>query len=313
MSLRIALLGQAPLALDCLDRLRAAGHEIVAVFALPDAGRPDPLAQRARELGLHTIQRRYFQKADGTPIAAALAEYASLNVELNVLASMTSFVPSAITDRPAHRSICFHPSLLPRFRGGNALQWQILLDEHESGVTIFAPDHGVDTGPILVQRGGVSIEPHDTAGSLFFKKLAPLGAEALSEAVARIDKGEARAHAQDERHATFQGLVDERTAALDFQRRAVDVERWVRGCDPQPGAWAMLREQRVRLHDARLGPELPGAAPGEIHSISGEGMMIALRGGSMQIARVRADAGKESAHAFAQRTGLHAGERFTSP
>ena len=58
--LRIALFGQAPLAADCLDRLVAEEHELAAVYAPPDGARPDPLAARAREHGLHVIQRRFF-------------------------------------------------------------------------------------------------------------------------------------------------------------------------------------------------------------------------------------------------------------
>src|SRR5262245_17801401 len=175
MPLSIALFGQAPLALDCLDGLLAEGHRIAGVFAPPAGDRPDPLASRAEALGLRCFRRRYFQKRTGEPVAEALAEHRSLGADLNVLASFTYFLPAAIRDLPRHGSLCYHPSLLPRYRGGAALQWQVMLGEPETGVSIFIPDDGVDTGPIAVQRGGVQIAPDDTAGSLFFKKLHPLG------------------------------------------------------------------------------------------------------------------------------------------
>ena len=104
-----------------------------------------------------------------------LDEYRALGAELNVLAYVTAILPPEIVDHPPKRSLCFHPSLLPRFRGGNAMQWQIIEGERESGVTVFELDDGVDTGPVLVQRGGVTIEPWDTTGTLFFQKLYPLG------------------------------------------------------------------------------------------------------------------------------------------
>ena len=137
MALKLAIFGQAPVAVDCIDRLLAAGHEIAAVYAPEDGSRPDQLAARARELGLAVFQRRYFKKKTGEPIAAALADYEQLGVDLNVMASFTYFLPPEMTDAPTHGSICYHPSLLPRYRGGNALQWQIIDGEPEVGVSIL--------------------------------------------------------------------------------------------------------------------------------------------------------------------------------
>ncbi len=311
MTLRIALFGQAPLATDCLDRLLADGHQLVGVFAPPDAGRPDALAARAAELGLPLFQRRYFQKKSGEPIASALESYRSLGAELNVMASQTSFLPRAISDAPRHMSLCFHPSLLPRFRGGNAMHWQIIRGESKSGVSVFVPDEGVDTGPLVVQKGGVAIAPDETTGSLFFKKLCPLGVEALVEAVRLVDSGQAKPAAQDESRATAQGLVDDTLAALDLSRPAGELDRLARACDPQPGAYLKSGARAVRLFDARLEPGDAGA-PGTIVSVDERGLALALRGGVLRVGRVRADAGKEPAQDFAARTGLAAGARLES-
>jgi methionyl-tRNA formyltransferase len=307
--MRIALFGQAPLAVDVLDRLLAGGHEIVAVYAPPDTGRPDALAERAEAVGVRLLRRRYFQKKTGEPIAAALDEYRGLNAELNVLASMTSFLPRAITDGPPHRSVCFHPSLLPRYRGGNAMQWQIICGERESGVTVFVPDEGVDTGPVVVQKGGVSIDDTDTTGSLFFKKLYPLGVEALVEAVTQIAAGRAELTVQDEASATHQGLVDDAVAAVRLALGGDEVSRLVRGCDPQPGAYVRVRGEKVRLYGARLAQG--DGQSGTIVSLDEHGVGIALEGGVLLCGRVRADADKEPAQEWAARVGVTVGEPVT--
>ena len=304
--MRIALFGQAPLAVDVLDRLLADGHEIVAVYAPPDSGRPDALAERAEAVGVKLIRRRYFQKKDGSPIRAALDEYRELDAELNVLASMTSFLPSAITDAPPHKSVCFHPSLLPAYRGGNAMQWQIILGERESGVSVFVPDEGVDTGPIVVQKGGVTIDDTDTTGSLFFKKLYPLGVDAVVEAVKTIAEGGNNFAVQDESRASHQGLVDQAVAAVKLDRSVEEVSRLVRGCDPQPGAYVSVNGDKVRLYDARA-TEGQGEL-GSIVSIDDDGIGIALAGGVLVCGRVRADAGKEPAHEWAARAGVKVGD-----
>ena len=311
MALRIALFGQADFGKACLERLLSDGHKVAAVFAAPEGPRPDTLATHAESLGLPLTRRRYFQKKDGTPIPAALEAYRQLDLDLNVLASFTAFLPSAIANAPRHESICFHPSLLPRFRGGAALQWQIILGERESGVSIFVPDEGVDTGPIVVQKGGVKIGPEDTTASLFFKKLSPLGVEAIVEAAHRIDTGTATPTGQDESRATFQGLVDDSVAAIDLEAAAVQIDRLVRGCDPQPGAFVRLRGEPVRLYDARLELTEAGEA-GTIVSIDEGGLRLALRGGSLRVGRVRGERGKEAAYDFCQRRGLRTGDRLES-
>ncbi len=311
MSLRIALFGQAAFGRDTLERLRANGHEIAGVFAPPDAGRPDPLAARATELGLPLVRRRFYRKKTGEPIAAALAEHAALAPDLNVLASVQVFLPRELTDAPKHKSLCFHPSLLPRFRGGAALQWQLILGESETGVSIFVPDQGADTGPIVFQKGPVPIAPRETVTSLFFEKLQPLGVEALVEAVELVATGRARPEAQDESLATTQGLVDDSVAAIDLAKSAVEIDRLVRGCDPQPGAFLRFGATQVRVFDVALEPPAK-ATPGSVVGCDASGLVVALRGGALRIARVRGDGAKEPAQAFAARVGLAVGGRFES-
>ncbi|MFQ5699102.1 MAG: methionyl-tRNA formyltransferase [Myxococcota bacterium] len=312
MPLRIALFGQAAFGRDCLDRLLEEGHEIAGVLVPPDDRRPDPLAERAQALGLPTIRRRYFRRRGGAAIPAAVEAHAALRADLNVLASVTSIIPREISRAPARGSICFHPSLLPRFRGGSALQWQIILGERETGVTVFQVDEGVDTGPILVQRGGVSISPTDTTGSLYFDKLYPLGVEAVVEAASQIRSGAEKPMPQDESRATAQGLVDDSVAGLDLEAPAAAVDRRVRGCDPQPGAFVRWTGETVRLFDCGLEPCAKSDPPGTLLGIDEDGIRIALRDGTLRVGRVRADAGKEAAREFAARHSLRAGDRFES-
>jgi len=311
MSLRIALFGQAPIAIDCIDLLSKANHEIVVVYAPEDGRRPDALAEHARSLDLPVVQRRFFQSRTGEAIPGAVEEYRTHDVELNVLASFTYFLPPEITDAPKNKSICYHPSILPLYRGGNALQWQIIDGASETGVSIFVPDRGIDTGLVVVQKRGVEIGEADTTGSLFFEKLAPLGVEAILDAVSAIDLGTAEFITQDESQATYQGLVNDEDGAVDLEQSAEVIDRLVRGCDPQPGAHFRNGDQIVRLYDVVLQPPVD-ASPGTLVSCNGEGMLIALNGGALQIGRVRANQGKELAQDYVGRENISIGHRFES-
>lgn len=296
MPLRIAFFGQAPFGRDTLVRLLEAGHDVAAVYAPPEGARPDPLATEAASRGLRLLRHARY-RAKGAPIPELVAEHRALRADLNVLAFVTVILPPEIVDSPPQGSLCFHPSLLPRFRGGNALAWQILMGATESGVTVFRPDAGVDTGPIVVQKGPVPISDQDTAATLYFDKLYGLGVDAIAEAVDAVASGCARPVPQDESHASHQGLVTDEVARLDFAKDAAELDRWIRGCDPQPGAWALYKGEPLRLFDARLVPGNAGREPGTVIAASDGRVQIAARGGRLDVGRARAAKGAKVAAA----------------
>jgi len=305
--MRIALFGQAPFGRDVLVRLLGAGHEIVGVYAPPAAARPDVLAEEAEKRGLRLLRPKTLRRK-GAAIPERVREHAALGAELNVLAFVTIILPAEIVDAPRQGSLCFHPSLLPKYRGGNALAWQILLGETETGVTVFRPDAGVDTGPIVVQKGGVAIEAHHTAASLYFERLYALGVDAMVEAVSLVASGRARYEPQDESRASFQGLVTDEVARLDWSKSALELERWIRGCDPNPGAHARLGGEVVRLFGGRLASrEETGAAPGTVLAVAPAALRIAARGGVLEVAKLRIGAGAKLA---AGEAGITAGARL---
>jgi len=306
MGLAIALFGQAPFGRDVLLRLLEDGHRVVGVYAPPDGRRPDPLAALAAERGLPLFRHKRFRRK-GAALPELVEEHRALAADLNVLAFVTAILPPEIVDAPTHGSLCFHPSLLPRFRGGNALAWQIIQGAKESGVTVFRPDAGVDTGPIVVQRGGVSIQDTDTAASLYFDHLYPLGIEAIAEAVANVAAGTARYLPQDESLATHQGLVDDVAARIDWSQTADRIDRLIRGCDPQPGALTQRGDEAVRLFDGGRVAGSGAEPPGTLIAVEDGRLIIAAQGGRIAVGRVSLAGGPKLA---AVDSGLAPGDRL---
>jgi methionyl-tRNA formyltransferase len=282
--LRIALLGQAAFAEKALEALADHGEEIVHVFAPPDppAGKPDALAAKARAIGLPLSQPKSFKND------AAFEHFKTLDADLAILAFVTLIVPERILYAPRYKSICFHPSLLPRHRGASGINWAIIQGDAETGVTWFWPDKGIDTGPILVQKR-VPIAENDTVGSIYFNTLFPMGIDAMVEAVNLIKSGNAPAIAQDERMATYEPPCRDEHARIDFAKPAREVFNLIRGCDPQPGAFANAGDKRLRLYEAGFSKSNPDAEPGTIVAIDADGMTIALAGGAITIKRARID------------------------
>jgi methionyl-tRNA formyltransferase len=279
--LRVVLIGQAAFAAKSLEVLQQRGDQIVHVFVPPDSaeGRADPLKTKALELGLPLSQPSSFRSE------AAYEQFKSLNADLAVMAFVTSIVPERILYLPRYKSICFHPSLLPRHRGASAIAWTLIHGDSETGVTWFWPDKGIDTGPILIQRR-VVIGPNETTGSLYFNTLFPLGIETLGDALTLIEAGNPPRMVQDETRATYEPICRDEHARIDFGKSGLDVHNLIRGCDPQPGAYAFLNQQQLRLYEPRIEPEIPDS-PGTVVSVDTDGAKIALRGATVVVRRMR--------------------------
>jgi methionyl-tRNA formyltransferase len=282
---RIALIGQAAFAERALELLHSRGEEVVHVFAPPDApgGRPDPLKTKALALGLPLSQPSTFKSDE------AFEQFRALDAELLVMAFVTLIVPERILYAPRYKSICFHPSLLPRHRGASAINWTLIMGDATAGVTWFWPDKDIDTGPILLQRSE-PIRDEDTVGSLYFNRLFPLGIETMVEAIELIKAGSAPSIAQDESRATYEPPCRDEHAKIDFTRPAREVFNLVRGCDPQPGAYVQAGGKWLRLYEPLLEKNRRSESPvGTIVSIDTAGMRVALEGGTMVVRRVRFD------------------------
>jgi methionyl-tRNA formyltransferase len=310
---RIALIGQAAFAERALEALHARGEEMVHVFAPPDlpGGRPDPLKTRALALGLPLSQPATFKSDE------VFDQFRRLEADLSVMAFVTLIVPERVLNAPRHKTICFHPSLLPRHRGASAINWTLIMGDANAGVTWFWPDKGIDTGPILLQRSE-PIRDEDTVGSLYFNRLFPLGIETMGEAIDLIRAGRAPAIAQDERLATYEPPCRDEHAKVDFARPAREVFNLVRGCDPQPGAYANAGGERLRLYEPILESGRNESAAdrvtsGTVISIDDAGMRVALEGATMMVRRVRFDSSaKKAAPAELAGAGrLHASIQLT--
>lgn len=282
--MRIVLIGQAAFAEKALETLHARGEGIVQVYAPPDipGSRPDPLKAKALALGLPLSQPASFRGG------REFDQFRALEADLAIMAFVTIIVPERVLYAPRFKTICFHPSLLPRHRGASAINWAIIEGDAETGVTWFWPDRGIDTGPVLIQRR-VAIGAADTTGSLYFNSLFPLGIETMVEAVDQIAAGDAPATPQDESLATYEAPCRDEHAAIDFRKPAKAVYDLVRGCDPQPGAFATIAGRRLRLYDALLETGSGANVLGTILSVDADGMRIALEGASMLVRRARFD------------------------
>ncbi len=301
--MRIILAGQGPFGEKTLDALIQNGEKIVGVFC-PNNKSGEAMKTLAESKSIALFQPEHMRDA------AVYEAYHDLNPDLVVLAFVTDILPESLLDIPSIGTICYHPSLLPRHRGSSGINWAVIQGDTRTGLTILWADKGIDTGAILLQKE-VEIAPDDTTGSLYFNKLFPMGIDAIVEAVKLIKSGNAPKISQDDSRATYEPPCDETHAGIDWSKPAPEVYNLIRGCDPQPGAYATFGGQKVKFYKAQLLDAAEETPAGQVISIGDGEVVVSLYGGALKVGKMKGEKGaKINADEFANQAGLEVGMRF---
>jgi methionyl-tRNA formyltransferase len=308
--MRIVVHGQQAFGKAVLDALLKRGENVVAVYVAPEkeGAKADPLKEAAGAAKLPVYQPASYRKPE------VWEEFRALKPDLQVMAFVTLLVPEEFLNIPSHGSIQYHPSLLPAYRGPSAINWPIIKGETETGLSIFWPDNGLDTGDVLLQKK-TPIGANDTLGSVYFDRLFPMGVEAMLEAIDLVKAGKAPRLKQDEAKATYEGRCGSDNAHIDWGRPWQEIDRLIRGCNPAPGAWSKLGDKTLKIFDAK---PLPAKTPkgiagkmGEIVAIDADGFSVVCADGRFKVIRVQADGPKVAGSEFAVNSGLNTGMRFS--
>jgi methionyl-tRNA formyltransferase len=301
--LRIIIVGQGPFGEKVLEALIQKGEDVVESFSPPDK-RGEGMKALAEKSGIPSFGPNLMKEPQ------VYEAYVKLQPDLAVLAFVTDIIPEKLLTVPSLGTICYHPSILPRHRGASAINWALIQGDARTGLTIFWVDKGIDTGPILLQKE-VEIKPDDTAGSLYFNKLFPMGVDAMVEAVELIKKGKAPRIPQDDSKATYEPPCDDRVASVNFEKPIKDIYNLIIGCDPQPGAYTTFKGKRVRFYDAKMSLSAIEKQPGEIISFEEGSLQVAVKGGVINVGKLRVDKREKIGPIeFAKSVELKIGDRF---
>ncbi|XP_012059561.1 PREDICTED: cytosolic 10-formyltetrahydrofolate dehydrogenase [Atta cephalotes] len=250
--LKVAIIGQSPFAAEVYKLLRQNGHQVTGVFTIPDKGnREDPLATTAKADNTPVFKIKAW-RSKGVILPEILELYKGIEVDLNVLPFCSQYIPMEVINHPRHRSICYHPSLLPRHRGASAISWTLIQGDKTAGFSIFWADDGLDTGPILLQKS-CKVELNDTVDSLYNNFLYPEGIKAMGDAVNLVAKGTAPMVPQPAEGATYDPLLNKKELQkIDWTKPAKELHNFIRGLDSTPGACTTLDGEEVRLFGSSL-------------------------------------------------------------
>lgn len=177
--MRIVLVGQKWLAVRLLELCIARGIDVVQVV-VPEPGpgcEPDSLERAASAQGIPTCRAGRRIEADQVPPCDVI-----------LAAHAHSFIGAATRAKARLGALSYHPSLLPRHRGRDAIRWVLYMREPVTGGSLYWMDDGADTGPVVAQSW-CHVRADDTPATLWRRELAPIGLELFSQVLTRLSEG----------------------------------------------------------------------------------------------------------------------------
>lgn len=276
-------MGSPGFAVPSLTALAQSRHEVVSVITQPDRPRGrgcklccTEVKSCALDLDIDTFQPQSV-KAD-----QSLTHIRNLDVDVIVVVAYGQILTPALLETPRLGAINVHASLLPKYRGAAPIQWAIINREEETGVTTMLMDKGCDTGDILLTTR-TAIEADDTAQSLH-DRLSEMGAELLVQTLDELALGRLEPRPQDHARATYAPLLNKQDGKINWKKPAQDIEAFIRGMTPWPGAFTLFGDKRIKIFKAdaldKTAPEPPGTVlegfADELRVATGQGILSIL-------------------------------------
>ncbi|CAN5472206.1 methionyl-tRNA formyltransferase [soil metagenome] len=262
--MRLVFAGTPEPALPALRRLLdSPRHDVAAVLTRPDAvaGRsrrltPSPVAELAHERGIPVLRP---SRPNDPEFVAELAELAP---DCCAVVAYGALLRDPLLAVPKHGWINLHFSLLPAWRGAAPVQAAIAGGDTVTGATTFQIERDLDSGPVY----GVvteTIAPADTSGTLL-GRLADSGAHLLGSTLDGIEDGTLVPVPQPAEGISLAPKVSVEQARVRWELPAHVIERRIRAMTPNPGAWTLIGETRVKLGPVTVDPDADLVPPGQL-------------------------------------------------
>jgi len=284
---RIIFMGTPHFAVPTLRTLIYEKYEILSVATQPDRpkGRghkltPSPVKMLAEEYNLTILQPERLDDSYLNPLLA-------LKPDLLIVVAFGQIIPGKILNSAKWGGINIHASLLPQYRGSAPIQWAVINNEKNTGLTTMCMDEGLDTGPILMQQE-VDILEGETAGMLH-DRLSSLAPGLLIKTLGGLANGLITERKQDNSLATYAPKLTKEQGLINWSWPAERLYGLIRGLDPWPGAFTYHNEKMLKLFGCFLtGNRQTVSVPGQINGLTERGLEIETGQGAIIVEEIQA-------------------------
>jgi methionyl-tRNA formyltransferase len=246
MPLRLVFMGTPDFAVPTLVELIGRGHEVAAVYtrAPKPAGRgmdltPSQVEREARRFGIPVLTPKTLRSAD------AEEQFRAHSADAAVVVAYGLILPKPILEVPRLGCFNLHASALPRWRGAAPINRAIMAGDADTAVMVMRMEEGLDTGPVAMAER-VVIGADMTTGELH-DRLAPLGADLMARALAKLEKDALVLTPQSTDCVTYAAKIDKAETRIDWTKPWKQVHDHCRGLSPFPGAWCEIAGARVKV------------------------------------------------------------------
>ncbi len=302
IALRIVFMGTPEFAVASLDKLVAAGCNIVGVITAPDkpGGRGMELQQSdvkkyAVEKGLNILQPEKLKNPD------FLLQLKALHADIQIVVAFR-MLPELVWNMPPMGTINLHGSLLPQYRGAAPINWAIINGEKEIGVTTFKLQHEIDTGNILLQQS-FAIGDEETAGEVH-DRMKVIGADLLLKTIAALAKANVEEQVQSSmvngewsvkqtdtlKHAP---KIFTETCKINWDKSIDEVYNLIRGLSPYPAAFTFLEGKKLKVYKADKVNKVPSVLPGTFETDKKSFLQFASANGYISIRELQLEGKKK--------------------
>lgn len=291
MSPSLVFMGTPDFAVPPLVALHQKGFHIPLVITQPDRpqGRGQkmvetPVKKMAQELGLPILQPLKINETD------VVSQITALNPDFFVVVAFGQFLSKTLLAIPTRGSINIHASLLPSYRGASPIHRAIINGEKQTGVTTMMMDQGMDSGDTLLTVK-TDILDTDTAESLH-DRLSSMGADLITETLDGILSDRIVPQSQNHSLATFAPMLNKKDGQLPWTRSAWELDCFVRGMTPWPGAFTFFSGKRLKIFTVKPLDLSSDSLPGTVIESTQGHLIIQTGQGALSILEIQGASGK---------------------
>ncbi|WP_052127401.1 formyltransferase family protein [Enterobacter cancerogenus] len=262
--MKVVLCAYHEMGCAALESLQEVGFEVVCVFTHAGAHQENSFFDSVEAMALQQQIPVFCPDDINTP--EWIAKVASLQPDALLTLSYRQALSPALIATAKKGAFNVHASLLPAYRGRAHLNWVIIRNERETGVTLHRINDVPDGGPILAQSR-VAITDEDEALSLH-RKLVRTTREQLPNWLRALRAGSLIERVQDENLASEPGQRKPEDGQIHWHQSADEIHALIRGVAyPWPGAYSLMGEQRFIVWKSRVITQSHQHAAGSIISI----------------------------------------------
>lgn len=312
MKASLVYMGTPDFAVPPLKALHRQGYDIPLVITQPDRpqGRGQkmkftPVKQLAMDLGLSVSQP---EKVNDEAVVRMLQDIAP---DFFVVVAFGQLLSKSLLDIPKKGPINIHGSLLPYYRGAAPIHWAIVNGEERTGVTTMFMDKGMDSGDML-DHVTTDILEDDTVETLH-DRLADIGADLIVHTLEGLLSGTLEPQPQDHAKATFAPMLNKNDGLIDWTRTAHELDCFIRGMTPWPGAFTFISGKRLKVFKAMVVETASTSVPGKVHESANGNLIVQTGKGALSIQEIQGASGKRMPVAdFLRGFTLNKGDLFVS-